>query len=188
MRFTTLSEKDLKQYYEDKCGKLKPHMMNPCVSVKSKDVWVDVVELVKTVHLALERMGHETMQWLQQLDPNTTASPFNVTAATVPGASVKDTTAVNITVLETADPANATADVATEANGNDTTAVNMAILETADPANDTADAATEASANDTTATVVDVTSLDTADPANYTADAAIEGSANNTTVVDVLGL
>eukprot|EP00178_Gracilaria_changii_P009499 TRINITY_DN2775_c0_g1_i1.p1 TRINITY_DN2775_c0_g1~~TRINITY_DN2775_c0_g1_i1.p1 ORF type:complete len:653 (-),score=99.75 TRINITY_DN2775_c0_g1_i1:842-2704(-) len=53
------------EWYEEKCGKLEPHMMNPCTAVKAVDVWVDVAAARRTVKLAMERMGYPMDAWMR---------------------------------------------------------------------------------------------------------------------------
>ncbi|CAN8074651.1 unnamed protein product [Agarophyton chilense] len=54
-----------KEWYEEKCGKLVPHMMNPCTAVKAVDVWVNISSAVRTIKFAMERMGYPMDAWME---------------------------------------------------------------------------------------------------------------------------
>lgn len=46
--------------YEEECGKDLPRMYHPCISLKSKDVYVNVTSMIPVVLHALERLGYNT--------------------------------------------------------------------------------------------------------------------------------
>lgn len=62
---------DLIKYYDEKCGKYVPHMLNPCTSVKGKAVWVNISKVLDITTTALERLGHDTETWLSDTHDTT---------------------------------------------------------------------------------------------------------------------
>ncbi|PXF46775.1 hypothetical protein BWQ96_03466 [Gracilariopsis chorda] len=51
--------------YKARCEDHTPHMLNPCGAFKNEQVWVDIPEAIKTITLALERLGYVTGPWLR---------------------------------------------------------------------------------------------------------------------------
>lgn len=79
---------DLTDYYMMHCDRKAPHMLNPCVAVKNKAVWVNPSKALETILFALERLGHDTNKWLADIvgapptENNTALSRENENATT----------------------------------------------------------------------------------------------------------
>lgn len=58
---------DKESAYLDRCEKLEPHVLNPCVRVKHYDVLVNINDAVRVSRRALERMGYAMGPWLDGL-------------------------------------------------------------------------------------------------------------------------
>jgi hypothetical protein len=55
------------EFYMQHCGSREPHLLYPCTDLKQEDVWINVVDAVRIVRYAFEKMGHPIGPWLQSL-------------------------------------------------------------------------------------------------------------------------
>jgi hypothetical protein len=55
------------EFYMQHCGRREPHLLYPCTDLKQEDVWVNVVDAVRIVRYAFEKMGHPIGPWLENM-------------------------------------------------------------------------------------------------------------------------